>query len=462
MATSSAVHKICLDSSYCRTKDATLPQLYTSLDDNHHDSPGIDLSNIIIDDRRNFIKSVLSMGLLATSAIPTAAIAEDNVVVSAAAAAAAVTSPVQVVAIGDAKKLFTEGRALEAQGNILAAQRLYIKVTKISPRFLYGWANLSNTLVAQGQLNDADQTYTKAINLCEENLKEAEESFGIKRCDDLYLLLLNRGSVRLNNGMSKEALTDLQRANTLEAQGNILAAQRLYIKVTKISPRFLYGWANLSNTLVAQGQLNDADQTYTKAINLCEENLKEAEESFGIKRCDDLYLLLLNRGSVRLNNGMSKEALTDLQRANTLRARPDAIILQNLARGQELNSFYSQSDKSYTTAISMTANEVNPFWLRSSMVKYQLGDVNGAMDLMKRVENRFPEAPEVRAAYAVLLLAKGDEDAARRKFLEIPDRQRVKYADGEYLDKIVAWPSAMKEGLSTLIKAIGDSSQELK
>ena len=356
MATSSAVHKICLDSSYCRTKDATLPQLYTSLDDNHHDSPDIDLSNIIIDDRRNFIKSVLSMGLLATSAIPTAAIAEDNVVVSAAAA---VTSPVQVVAIGDAKKLFTEGRALEAQGNILAAQRLYIKVTKISPRFLYGWANLSNTLVAQGQLNDADQTYTKAINLCEENLKEAEESFGIKRCDDLYLLLLNRGSVRLNNGMSKEALTDLQRANTL-------------------------------------------------------------------------------------------------------RARPDAIILQNLARGQELNSFYSQSDKSYTTAISMTANEVNPFWLRSSMVKYQLGDVNGAMDLMKRVENRFPEAPEVRAAYAVLLLAKGDEDAARRKFLEIPDRQRVKYADGEYLDKIVAWPSAMKEGLSTLIKAIGDSSQELK
>jgi len=43
----------------------------------------------------------------------------------------------------------------------------------------------------------------------------------------------------------------------------------------------------------------------------------------------------------------------------------------------------------------MTANEVNPFWIRSSMVKYQLGDLNGAMDLMRRVENRFPEAPEV-------------------------------------------------------------------
>lgn len=105
----------------------------------------------------------------------------------------------------------------------------------------------------------------------------------------------------------------------------------------------------------------------------------------------------------------------------------------------------------------MTANEVNPFWLRSSMVKYQLGDTNGAMDLMKRVENRFPEAPEVRAAYAVLLLAKGEEDTARKKFLEIPDRQRVKYTDAEFLNKMVGWPPKMKEGLGYLTKAVGDS-----
>lgn len=106
----------------------------------------------------------------------------------------------------------------------------------------------------------------------------------------------------------------------------------------------------------------------------------------------------------------------------------------------------------------MTANEVNPFWLRSSMVKYQLGDLNGAMDLMKRVENRFPEAPEVRAAYAVLLWAKGDQDGARKKFLEMPDRQRSKYVEGDYVDTVVAWPPAMKEGLEVLTKAVGDSS----
>jgi len=236
----------------------------------------------------------------------------------------------------------------------------------------------------------------------------------------------------------------------LEAQGNILAAQRLFTKVTKIAPRFIYGWSNLGNTLVAQGQLSDGDEVYSKAISLCGESIKQTEQSFGTKRCDDMYILLLNRGSVRLNNGRQKEALADLQQSNTLRAQPDAVILQNLARAQEINSYYEQADKSYTTAISMTADEVNPFWLRSAMVKQQLGDLSGAFDLMRRVENRFPEAPEVRAAYAVMLLAKGDEEAARKKYLEMPDRQQEKYTEEDYVDKVIVWPPLMKEGLGVL------------
>lgn len=309
------------------------------------DDEGVNtINNNSSSSRRKFMSSVASLGLSSLAILPTPSFADEATIS---------TPPVQVVLTGDAKKLFNEGRALEAQGNILAAQRLYTKVTKISPTFIYGWSSLGNTLVAQGELNPAEETYTKAINLCEESLKGGD--------------------------------------------------------------------------------------------------------SFGTKRCDDLYLLLLNRGSVRLNNGMTKEALVDLQKSDTLRARPDAIILQNLARAQEVNAQFYQSDRSYDTAISMTANEVNPFWLRSSMVKYQLDNVTGAMDLMRRVENRFPEAPEVRAAYAVLLLGRGDEDAARKKFLEIPDRQRKKYADRDYLDKVISWPPKMKDGVGYLSKAVGDS-----
>jgi tetratricopeptide (TPR) repeat protein len=207
---------------------------------------------------------------------------------------------------------------------------------------------------------------------------------------------------------------------------------------------------------VAMGDLNSADANYSTAIDLCKESQKSTEDKFGVMRCKDLYVLLLNRGTVRLNNGMKKEALEDLSAASTLRERPDAIILQNLARARELNGQYSQADRDYTLAISMTANEVNPFWLRAAMVKLQLGDLKSGFDLLKRVDVRFPEAPEVRAAYATFLAAQGDQIAAQRKYLEIPDKARLKYVDNDYLNNVISWPPAMIEALDKVSSAVGD------
>lgn len=243
----------------------------------------------------------------------------------------------------------------------------------------------------------------------------------------------------------------------LEMQGNMMAAQRLYSKVTKVSPRFVYGWSNLGNTQVAMGTLDPADESYTIAIDLCQESLQQ-EAGIGVRQCTDLYLLYLNRGSLRLNNGQSKEALSDLQQADKLRGKPDAIILQNLARAKELNGQYTSADRDYTVAISMTANEVNPFWLRSALVKLQIGDTKGGYDLLKRVENRFPEAPEVRAASSVFLTANGDQTAGQQKFLEIPDRQRANYTDKNYMTKTISWPPAALSTLSKVTTAVGDGS----
>ena len=136
----------------------------------------------------------------------------------------------------------------------------------------------------------------------------------------------------------------------------------------------------MGNTQVALGALAPAEVSYTNAIELCKENQKE-EEKFGVARCNDLYLLYLNRGSLRLNNKMPKEALVDLENADRLRAKPDAIILQNRARARELNGLYAAADRDYAVAISMTSNEVSPFWLRSSLVKVQTGDIIGAFDI---------------------------------------------------------------------------------
>ena len=74
------------------------------------------------------------------------------------------------------------------------------------------------------------------------------------------------------------------------------------------------------------------------------------------------------------------------------------------------------------------------------------------------VENRFPDAPEVRAAYATYLAAQGEQTKAQQKFLEIPDRQRLKFVDKEYLTKTIAWPPAMIDTLAKVTAAVGDRS----
>ena len=263
--------------------------------------------------------------------------------------------------------------------------------------------------------------------------------------------------------LSSDVKRFFNEARALESQGNIAASQRLYSRITQMEPNFIYGWSQLGNTQTALGELPEALDSYTKAINLCIENNQRMEQeqqpnsSSSRRKCTDLYILLLNRGSIRLNTGQANLALQDLMKSNTLRARPDAVILQNLARAKEMNGQYNSADRDYTTAILMTSNEVSPFWLRSAMVKYQIGDGQGAMDLLKRVENKFPQAPEVRAAYAVLLLAvKGDMAAAQQKYLEIPNRARSNYIQERYLTQTIAWPPAMRQELAKIAQSAGD------
>ena len=260
---------------------------------------------------------------------------------------------------------------------------------------------------------------------------------------------------------SSDAKKLFNEGRALESQGNMAAALRLYGKVTQMAPRFVYGWSNLGNTQTALGDLTAAEGSYDTAIDLCLEanRLADNNSSEQQRRCNDLYVLLLNRGSLRLNNGAPAAALQDLEQANALRGRPDPIVLQNLARAEEINGRFEAANRDYAAAIGMTANEVSPFWLRSAMVKLQLGQVQDGYDLLKRVEIRFPEAPEVRAASAVFLVRRspdGDTTLGQQKFLEIPDKARLKYSDDVYLTQTVGWPPAMRETLRQITVAVRD------
>jgi len=68
----------------------------------------------------------------------------------------------------------------------------------------------------------------------------------------------------------------------------------------------------------------------------------------------------------------------------------------------------------------------------------------------------------VRAAYAVFLGSNGDQVAGQQKFLEIPDRQRLRYSDINYLSKVISWPPSMVDGVSKLSEAVGDNKRKLE
>jgi tetratricopeptide (TPR) repeat protein len=108
--------------------------------------------------RRDLLLTAASVAFSSAICAPKAAFADDDMLTASLA-------PVEVTpSVPDAKKLFNKAHALESQGNMAAAQRLYAKVTKISPRFIYGWSNLGNTQVAMGDLGGAEENYSQAID----------------------------------------------------------------------------------------------------------------------------------------------------------------------------------------------------------------------------------------------------------------------------------------------------------
>jgi tetratricopeptide (TPR) repeat protein len=92
-------------------------------------------------------------------------LAVDATTDEVATVAATSLPEVTVLPTDESKKLLNEARALESQGILAAAQRLYSKVTKIVPRFFYGSSNLGNTQSAFGDLDYAEESYRTAIVL---------------------------------------------------------------------------------------------------------------------------------------------------------------------------------------------------------------------------------------------------------------------------------------------------------
>ena len=75
--------------------------------------------------------AISSLPLVSSFGNPSLAAFDDS---NTAGTAATTMDGVEVIPKGDIKKLFNEARAMESQGNMPAAQRIYAKITKVAPR----------------------------------------------------------------------------------------------------------------------------------------------------------------------------------------------------------------------------------------------------------------------------------------------------------------------------------------
>ncbi|MCP4238078.1 MAG: tetratricopeptide repeat protein [Aestuariibacter sp.] len=139
-----------------------------------------------------------------------------------------------------AVKLYNEGRALQQQAKLSAAERAYRKAIKISPDFVEALNNLGNVLVDRERHKEAAGTYRKAQKLR----------------PDHAMLLNNLG-------------------NALQLQGENEKAIEWFNRALAQDPDYADAYSNLGNALNGLNDLDKAIDSYRKAINI-DPNNKEA------------------------------------------------------------------------------------------------------------------------------------------------------------------------------------------
>lgn len=246
-------------------------------------------------------------------------------------------------------------------------------------------------------------------------------------------------TVLLQLSRSSPSSSSYNEAINLSSRGNHLASRRLLSKITADEPSFVGAHALLGNDLTALGDLDSALDEYTTTINLC--------EAAGSGKCKDLWLDYVNRGAVLNNLNSPERALSDLNEAARLRARPELTILSNRARAKENQGDFIGADADYTIAMGLNG-EVAPFWLRAALAKFEVGECIG--ETLSRVEGRFPDAPEVVVLRAILQAEKLGDEKGKEKFGKLPESQKRLFSDEKYVKEKIGWGPKSAEAAGRL------------
>jgi tetratricopeptide (TPR) repeat protein len=232
-----------------------------------------------------------------------------------------------------------------------------------------------------------------------------------------------------------------------EGKGQWEKATRYYTKAIQTAPDFAPGYLNRANVDVVFGRLEEALAGYNSAIRV------SSRPGASYDGLPDRWLYYLNRGTTRLAlNRDPQKSVDDFDKAAVLRQRPEVLIAQNRAQAYERLGKYNLALGDYSNAVALRSRDVQPFWLRYAAVLYQNERDASALEVLRRVKSSFSGEAEVNAALAAVLAGMGNQEAALEAYRSLPALQRQKYADPEFLQKVVRWPPRLQEAALTLRK----------
>ena len=185
-----------------------------------------------------------------------------------------------------AVKHYEEGRLLQQQGELSAAERAYQKAVKINPEFFEAHNNLGNVLQARGRLKEAYNAFRKALNYWPDH---------------------------------PEILNNL--GNSLQLQGEIEDSLTKFDRCIAIKPDYIDAYVNRGISLTKLGRLEGAKSSYLNAIRLDSENA----------------VANINLAKILSNQGKFKEAIEVLQ----IPLRRDPKNVEALRRLVGTLNFYS-------------------------------------------------------------------------------------------------------------------------
>lgn len=203
-------------------------------------------------------------------------------------------------------KYYEQGRLLQQQNQLAAAERAYRKAIKTDKNFVEAYNNLGNVLVDRGQLREAYATYRKAHKLL----------------PDHPMLLNNLGHV-------------------LQLRGEAEAAAGWFRKAIASDPGYADAHVNLGSVLAETGNHEAAVDAYRRAISVDSGNA-EALVSLGMSlvmtnRFDDAVDVL--EQAIRIDSDKAK-AYLELGNALDHRGEPRGA-LQAYDKAIELDPNYT-------------------------------------------------------------------------------------------------------------------------